>query len=234
MYLKNTNASTRLKARSWNELIQGTPFPGFLKAECRPVVVFLPNISRLALYFWVLFFLLGSFPLAFAQQAEKDSMEQQSLKNLPNNEKPLTEKLEKKSIFPQKSPRGAVIRAAVFPGWGQWYNEKKFKAFLVLGTEIGFVSTAIWHNQRVVTPLDESAGTYTEEYKESYKDFHINMRNQFVWYLAGAILYSMADAYVDAHLFEFDESPDLSAFLNGISVNFLADSGVMLSYQKSF
>ncbi|MCI0513640.1 DUF5683 domain-containing protein [candidate division KSB1 bacterium] len=107
-----------------------------------------------------------------------------------------------------KAPRAAVLRAIILPGWGQWYNEKKFKALLVFGTEIGFVSAAIWHNQRVVTRLDESQ--YTEQYRLQYKEFHINMRNQYVWYLAGAILYAMADAYVDAHLFDFDESPDLS------------------------
>jgi hypothetical protein len=125
-----------------------------------------------------------------------------------------------------KSPRAAVMRALIFPGWGQWYNEKKFKALLSFGTEIGFVSAAIWHNQRVVTPLDESQQQYTDQYKLQYKEFHINMRNQYVWYLAGAILYAMADAYVDAHLFDFDESPDLSiqitpeSALAGLDIHF--------------
>lgn len=109
-----------------------------------------------------------------------------------------------------QSPRGAVIRSAVFPGWGQWYNGKKLKAVVVFGVEVGFISAAIWHNQRVVYWMDSSLTQYTAEFRELNESFHIDMRNQFVWYLAGALLVSMADAYVDAHLAGFDESTDLS------------------------
>lgn len=111
-----------------------------------------------------------------------------------------------KAPLRKKSPRGAVIRAALFPGWGQWYNEKKLKSMLIFGTEIGFISAAVWHNQQVVKPW-----TTAENY---IKEFHINMRNQYVWYLVGTILYSMADAYVDAHLFDFDESEDLALIIH--------------------
>ncbi len=127
-----------------------------------------------------------------------------------------------------KSPRGAVIRAAVFPGWGQWYNGKKFKAVLAFGTEVGFLSASIWHNQRVVTRLGDE---YTEDYKKEYREFHLNMRNQYIWYLAGAILYAMADAYVDAHLHEFDESPDLAFLKRHISFDILNDHCFVVTYK---
>lgn len=37
-----------------------------------------------------------------------------------------------------------------------------------------------------------------------------NDRNRLTWYLAGAIILSVLDAYVDAHLYHFDVSDDLS------------------------
>jgi hypothetical protein len=133
----------------------------------------------------------------------------------------------------EKSPRSAVIRSAIFPGWGQWYNAKKFKAVLVFGVEVGFVSAAIWHNQRVVYWMDTSLTSYTAEYRNLNKNFHIDMRNQFVWYLAGALLVSMADAYVDAHLAGFDESTDLS-FVPFIVPNGTSERGFLVRLTQSF
>jgi len=130
-----------------------------------------------------------------------------------------------KTPLKKNSPRGAVIRAVIFPGWGQWYNEKRFKALLVFGTEVGFASAAIWHNQQVVKSW--------KDYEDIYKEFHINMRNQFVWYLAGAILYSMADAYVDAHLYHFDESTDLS-FQFDHEASASGSLCLVLKFSKSF
>ncbi|MDD5087574.1 MAG: DUF5683 domain-containing protein, partial [bacterium] len=40
--------------------------------------------------------------------------------------------------------------------------------------------------------------------------FHRNNRNKMVWWLAGVVLLSMGDAYVDAQLYHLDVSPDLS------------------------
>lgn len=40
-----------------------------------------------------------------------------------------------------------------------------------------------------------------------YKD----QRNRLVWILAGWLIYSSVDAYVDAHLYNFDVSDQLSA-----------------------
>lgn len=130
-----------------------------------------------------------------------------------------------------KSPRGAVIRAAIFPGWGQWYNGKKFKAVLAFGTEVGFLSASIWHNQRVVTRLGDN---YKQDYKNAYREFHINMRNQYIWYLGGAILYAMADAYVDAHLHEFDESPNLAFLKQHFSIDMLSEGGFLATCQFNF
>jgi hypothetical protein len=98
-----------------------------------------------------------------------------------------------------KSPTGAMLRSMAVPGWGQWYNGKKFKAVLAAGGEIGLVVDAIWLNQLAVRSTNEYDRLY-------YKD----NRSLAIWWLAAVILYTMADAYVDAHLYKFDESPVLS------------------------
>ncbi|NOY58007.1 MAG: hypothetical protein GXO75_03605 [Calditrichaeota bacterium] len=98
-----------------------------------------------------------------------------------------------------KSPRGAMLRSVFVPGWGQFYNGKWFKGILIAGTEIGLVANAVIQNQYAV-----HSTTLLE------KEFYVNNRNLSFWWLAGAILYSAVDAYVDAQLYHFDESPDLS------------------------
>jgi hypothetical protein len=98
-----------------------------------------------------------------------------------------------------KSPSGAMLRSLAVPGWGQWYNGKKLKTVLVAGGEIGLVADAIIQNQlaaRAQTDIDRL--------------FYRDNRSLAIWWLAAAILYSMADAYVDAHMYHFDESPELS------------------------
>ncbi|MBN1348546.1 hypothetical protein JXJ21_03990 [candidate division KSB1 bacterium] len=90
----------------------------------------------------------------------------------------------------------------IIPGWGQCYNGKKFKAALAFCAECTAAGSAIYWNQQVVS------GPYY------YRDDYINWRNEGVWWLVGIVLISMADAYVDAHLSDFDESPDISIQLH--------------------
>jgi len=113
-----------------------------------------------------------------------------------------------------KSPRGAMLRSIFIPGWGQFYNGKWFKGILIAGTEIGLVANAVIQNQYAV-----NSTTLLE------REFYVNNRNLSFWWLAGAILYSAVDAYVDAQLYHFDESPDLS-------VNFMPVDSPALSGEK--
>jgi len=69
----------------------------------------------------------------------------------------------------------------------------------VAGAEIGLVTNAIVLNQWANTAATEEERLY-----------YLDNRNLSFWILGAVILYSMADAYVDAALFDFDESPELS------------------------
>lgn len=104
------------------------------------------------------------------------------------------------AIAPQskKSPTAAVLRSLAIPGWGQYYNGQKIKAAIVLAAEIGEIGTAIYWDRQAKKTSDPEA-------KFIYQDY----RNQALWFLAGTIVLSMLDAYVDAHLADFDESPSL-------------------------
>ena len=65
--------------------------------------------------------------------------------------------------------------------------------------QTGLLANSIYLNQQVV----KSKTDYERE-------FYINNRNLSVWWLVGVTLFSVADAYVDAQLSDFDETPDLS------------------------
>jgi hypothetical protein len=116
-----------------------------------------------------------------------------------------------------KSPTGAMIRSLIFPGWGQLYNKKYFKAILAFGAEIGLLTNSIYLNQK-----------YKASDTELEREFYINNRNLSNWWLVGVILFSMADAFVDAHLSDFDESANLTSLkISPIS------SGNTLGFQLS-
>ena len=97
------------------------------------------------------------------------------------------------------SPSSAMLRSLVLPGWGQAYNGRWFKATVIAGAEVGLIANAIVQNR-----LANNASS------DNDKAFYINNRNLSYWWLSGVILYSIIDAYVDAHLFDFDENPELS------------------------
>jgi len=92
-----------------------------------------------------------------------------------------------------------MLRSLAVPGWGQYYNRQYVKAALAFGAEAGLVAASIYWNQK-------ARGADDRELKLFYQ----TNRNTANWFLLGTILLSMLDAYVDASLSDFDESPDLS------------------------
>ncbi|MBN2010294.1 hypothetical protein JW960_13195 [candidate division KSB1 bacterium] len=104
------------------------------------------------------------------------------------------------------SPKGAMIRSIIVPGWGQFYNGKRFKAMLICGIQVGTLARSVVYNQ-----------LYQNSTIDEDKEFYLNLRNQSTWFLAGSVIYSMLDAFVDAQLSTFDESPILSFDINPIN-----------------
>jgi Family of unknown function (DUF5683) len=105
------------------------------------------------------------------------------------------------------SPTGALLRSAAFPGWGQYYNKKYLKAAIIgLAESILIYQTAYyWRRASKYEDLylnDTSTITRLEKYN-SFDRYH-DLRNQHIWLLGISVFYSMFDAYVDAHLKNFD------------------------------
>jgi hypothetical protein len=107
-----------------------------------------------------------------------------------------------------KSPWGAVVRSALVPGLGQIYNQAYWKAPIVWGF-IGWFGYNWWQN-------DKNYRNYRNLYLESvlsgnenflYKrirEFYRDQRDLFAIYLGLTYFLNLVDAYVDAHLFNFE------------------------------
>jgi hypothetical protein len=78
-------------------------------------------------------------------------------------------------------PRRAMLRSLVLPGWGQFYNKKKVKGGVIVAAEVGSVVAYFVKRDRL-----RSLGS--------------SDRNVYFFSTIGVVLYSMADAYVDAYL----------------------------------
>lgn len=110
-----------------------------------------------------------------------------------------------------KSPTGALIRSGLVPGWGQFYNEQYIKSGLVFMLEGMLIGGAVVEHTRAED--DHRAWTDTTKSDQARESAwlrysrRIDKRNTYLWYLAGVKFLSMVDAYVDAHLYRFDEGP---------------------------
>jgi len=137
------------------------------------------------------------------------------------------------------NPNKAVLMALV-PGLGQIYNRMYWKLPIVYGAALGCTYAITWNNRNYTDyrnayigimsddPLKNNswmdfAPSYLEtdeeklEWGKSYKDNFKRQRDNFrrnrdlsIIISAGVYLLSVIDAYVDAQLFDFDISPDLS------------------------
>ncbi len=106
-----------------------------------------------------------------------------------------------------KSPKGALIRSAIIPGWGQAYNNNYLKALVYFGGEVYFASRYISLDDKVQKMKDDGIDERIIEDKE-------DERNGWMWLIAAGYLLSLGDAYVDAHLYGLDTTDNLSIELN--------------------
>lgn len=106
------------------------------------------------------------------------------------------------------SPFGASIRSLAFPGWGQLSNGSEIKAVVIFSLQSYLLSRtfvierrARWYDDR---RNDPEAPWDPEFLEERYLELR-ERRGDMVWWTAILGLYSVLDAYVDAHMVGFDE-----------------------------
>lgn len=127
-----------------------------------------------------------------------------------------------------KSPLKAVLLSAILPGLGQAYNESYWKLPIVAvaGGTLGYY--IFYNNGKFLDYRDKYEASQTpdnpggdDRYKrlrESYRD----LRDTYLLYFAIFYLVNLADAYVDAHLYDFNVSDKikLGLFQKGSIANF--------------
>lgn len=138
----------------------------------------------------------------------------------------------KSPVIKSKSPMGALWRSVAFPGWGQLYNRKYFKAGLAFGAEVTFLTLMAieWKRtddqKRIFDSLPLSHPDKEFEY-EQYK-YYRDQRSLYLWSSLATIFISMFDAYVDAQLYDFDKD------MENIGFKIYPDKEKRLSLKLSF
>lgn len=126
-----------------------------------------------------------------------------------------------------KSPSGAMLRSLVFPGWGQLYTESYLKAgaFGVAAVSVG--SIIVWNHGKYSDAAERyDALSISDPLKEKIfkeKEFYRDQRDVAGLWLLGVYALAAVDAYVGAHLFDFDVSD------KGVSWLALPSSGALSS-----
>lgn len=134
------------------------------------------------------------------------------------------------------SPRKAVLFSAIFPGLGQIYNRKYWKLPILYGGFVGLTYSIIWNNGyyqdylgAYIDIVDDNPNSnrwhnmlaYGQDYEtvdipwltsvlQQRKDHYRYYRDLSIIITVGLYFIAIVDAYVDAQLFDFDISPDLS------------------------
>ena len=100
----------------------------------------------------------------------------------------------------------AMVASAAHPGLGQLLNGAEYKAAIICAVETFLVAGLVVEDRRARNSLRLYKQTADERYYDEYSE-HFDKRQTLVWWAAVAALYGLADAYVDAHLVGFDDSP---------------------------
>lgn len=128
----------------------------------------------------------------------------------------------------KKSPWKAVLLSAILPGLGQFYNESYWKLPIVAVVG-GSLAYYFFNNnskyldyrdlyEKSQSPENPNGDERYKRLRESYRD----ARDQNLLYFMMFYLVNLADAYVDAHLYDFNVSDKMkvSMFQKGNIASF--------------
>ena len=103
-----------------------------------------------------------------------------------------------------KKPFKAAALSFFIPGGGQFYNESYWKFAAVVAIESSLIGLYAYHYFKGNDYYDEYKATLNTKYYDKYNDFY-NKRQNDLWWLGTTIFLSTLDAFVDAHLFDFEK-----------------------------
>lgn len=113
-----------------------------------------------------------------------------------------------------RSPFAAVALSAVVPGGGQLYNREWLKSGIFIGAELALGGIAYYHYMNHANGINSTLFGGEDP---------LSTAKQYTWFFAAVYIYSLMDAYVDAHLSNFPNEkfilePDPK--INGVQLSF--------------
>lgn len=138
-----------------------------------------------------------------------------------------------KTIPKYHSPKKAALFSMVLPGLGQAYNKKYWKlpviyvgaaglSYLINFEQTNYIKYRTAYKYRIdgdPLTIDNYVGKYTDESLNNLQTFYHRYRDLSVIAAATLYLLNIIDASVDAHLFTFDVSDDLSFKIHPALIN---------------
>ncbi|MDD2230566.1 MAG: DUF5683 domain-containing protein [Candidatus Cloacimonetes bacterium] len=106
-----------------------------------------------------------------------------------------------------KSPTRAAVYSTLLPAGGQIYNHAYVKAGVVIGVQAYFLTSVIFHDGKVSDyrqKAKDSNDVFMQQFYKAKQTEHEELRTSDVWWMGITMALSVLDAYVDAHLSDFD------------------------------
>lgn len=161
-----------------------------------------------------IFILILGFESSIAQQKlylnlPKSSFE---LKEYLLNDSIIKTDTNKYNFKMTKSPSKALLYSAMLPGLGQFYNKSYWKIPVIWAVGGYFIYEIIKNNNSYIDYRNlyensqTSANPNGDQRYKVLREFYRDQRDQFYLYAGLVYLINLFDAYVDAHLFDFDVS----------------------------
>ncbi len=104
----------------------------------------------------------------------------------------------------RKQPFKAAVLSCVIPGGGQLYNGKYIKTGFVFAVEGSLIGLAAYHHFEAEKCYDRYKVSELETDYNEYVKYYEKRQSDLFW-IGSVIFLSAIDAFVDAHLFDFEE-----------------------------
>jgi len=125
----------------------------------------------------------------------------------------------------RKSPLKAVLLSAALPGLGQYYNESYWKLPIVALVGGYFGYTIIDQNNKFLDYKQQYVSSQTAQNPGgnqqllTLRNFYKDQRDKFIFYFGIFYVVNLVDAYVDAHLYDFDVSDKIMVGFTPAKIN---------------
>lgn len=146
---------------------------------------------------------------------------------------------------PPFDPQLAWKKSLIFPGWGQFYNKSYWKIPIVYGGYVGFGLYIDFNNkqynnfrqaytERVNDITEDDFNTFPSQVPtdgiRKARDSARRQRDYAILFIAGYHLLQVVEAFVDAHLKNFDVSEDLSMKTYPSAIQHQIATGAQFTY----